>query len=180
MNKIKSYYFFIMEGPQITITNFTSNRPQWDEYFMKIAILTSERSNCIRRKVGCIIVKDKRILSLGYNGTPIETQNCYQGGCKRCMDQFLERHINSTAKNLDLCMCLHAEDNALLFNTKDDLNGSTMYITLIPCISCVKKILQCKIKRIVYLNPYLEELDNLSRNILSQYNVEIIQWNTHS
>lgn len=166
-----------MDSKQLHLEqNFQGYRPNWDEYFIKIASLTSERSNCIRRKVGCVIVKDKRILSLGYNGTPVDTINCYQGGCKRCMDQYLQTHINSTATNLDLCMCLHAEENALLFNTKNDLNGSTMYLTLIPCISCVKKILQCKIKRIVYLNPYLEQLDNLSRSILLQHNVEIIQW----
>lgn len=151
-------------------------RPSWDEYFIKIASLTSERSNCIKRKVGCIIVKDKRILSLGYNGTPVGTENCYTGGCKRCMDQYLQQNIDSSAKNLDLCMCMHAEENALLFNTKDDLQGSTMYVTLIPCISCVKKILQCKIKRVVYIDNYLKQLDDQSESILLKNGIEIHKW----
>ena len=151
-------------------------RPSWDEYFIKIASLTSERSNCIKRKVGCIIVKDKRILSLGYNGTPVGTENCYTGGCKRCMDQYLQENIDSSAKNLDLCMCMHAEENALLFNTKDDLQGSTMYVTLIPCISCVKKILQCKIKRVVYIDNYLKQLDDQSESILLKNGIEIHKW----
>jgi len=152
------------------------NRPNWDQYFINIAKLTSERSNCIKRRVGCVIVKDKRILSLGYNGTPINTLNCYQGGCKRCMDQY-NKSDKITAKHLDLCMCLHAEENAILFVSKIDLKDSTIYITLIPCISCVKKILQCQIKRVVYINDYSEELDKISIEILKLNNIEIIKWN---
>jgi len=139
---------------------------------MDIAKLTSQRSNCIKRKVGCVIVKDKRILSLGYNGTPVNTLNCYQGGCKRCMDQF-KQSDKISAKHLDLCMCLHAEENAILFVSKNDLKDSTIYITLIPCISCVKKILQCQIKRVVYIENYSEELDQITIDILTSNNVEI-------
>ncbi len=145
-------------------------RPSWDDYFINISQLTSERSNCIKRKVGCIIVKNKRILSLGYNGTPVNTLNCYEGGCNRCCNKEI-----TSAMNLDLCMCLHAEENAILFVSKDDLLNSTMYVTLIPCISCVKKILQCGISRVVYINSYLEELDNKSREILEQNNVKLEQ-----
>jgi dCMP deaminase len=146
-------------------------RPSWDEYFIGITKLTSERSNCIKRKVGCIIVKNKRILSLGYNGTPVNTKNCYEGGCHRCSN--IE---NTSATNLDLCMCLHAEENAILFVSKEDLKNSTMYVTLIPCISCVKKILQCGISRVVYINNYLPEIDIKSREILETNNVKIEQW----
>jgi len=146
-------------------------RPSWDEYFIDIAQLTSERSNCIKRKVGCIIVKNKRILSLGYNGTPVNTQNCYEGGCQRCSN--IE---NTSATNLDLCMCLHAEENAILFVSKEDLKNSTMYVTLIPCISCVKKILQCGIYRVVYINNYVPEIDVKSKEILEKNNVKIEQW----
>jgi dCMP deaminase len=152
-------------------------RPTWDEYFIQIAELTSQRSNCIKRRVGCILVKDKRILSLGYNGTPIGTENCYQGGCKRCCDQYLNKEIDSSAKNLDLCLCLHAEENAILFNNKNDLIGSTMYVTLIPCISCVKKILQCQITRVVYINDYQKILDEQSINILQTAGVTVEKWN---
>jgi dCMP deaminase len=146
-------------------------RPTWDEYFIKIADLTSQRSNCIKRKVGCILVKDNRILSLGYNGTPVDSLNCYQGGCKRCCDQYYQRQSNSAGESLDLCMCLHAEENAILFNKREDLRGSTMYVTLIPCISCVKKILQCKISRVVYVNNYNKTLDEQSKSILTNNNV---------
>lgn len=159
------------------------DRPSWEEYFMNIATLTSLRSNCIKRRVGCIIVKDNRILSLGYNGTPIGTTNCYQGGCKRCMDQYNQstttvntNTVSTTAKHLDLCMCLHAEENAILFVPKSDLIGSTMYVTLIPCISCVKKIIQCQIKTVYYINNYSPDLDPVSRKILTENGVTLIQW----
>jgi dCMP deaminase len=155
------------------------SRPSWDEYFVSISLLTKNRSNCIKRKVGCLVVKDNRILSLGYNGTPINTKNCYEGGCKRCMDQFNNKENkngNSSGKALDLCMCLHAEENALLFVNKTDLKDSTMYVTLIPCISCVKKILQCKIKRVVYIEDYSPEIDSLSKNILKENNVILLKW----
>ena len=141
-------------------------RPSWDDYFVNIAKLTSKRSNCIKRKVGCIIVKNKRILSLGYNGTPVNTLNCYEGGCQRCAN--IE---NTSATNLDLCMCLHAEENAILFVSKEDLKNSTMYVTLIPCISCVKKILQCGISRVIYIDNYLPDIDVKSREILEKNNV---------
>lgn len=153
------------------------SRPSWDEYFVSISLLTKNRSNCIKRKVGCIIVKDNRILSLGYNGTPINTKNCYEGGCKRCFDQYNKKDKKDiSGKALDLCMCLHAEENALLFINKNDLVDSTMYVTLIPCIGCVKKILQCKIKRIVYIENYSPEIDNLSKKILKENNIILLKW----
>ena len=154
----------------------TNVRISWQEYFAEIAKLVAKRSPCKKLHVGCVIVKDKRILSLGYNGTPINTLNCYQGGCKRCMDQY-KQSDTITAKHLDLCMCLHAEENAILFVSKIDLKDSTIYITLIPCISCVKKILQCQIKRVVYINNYSEELDKITIDILKLNNVEIVKWN---
>ncbi len=152
-------------------------RPSWDEYFLKIALLTSERSNCIKRKVGAIIVKDNRILSLGYNGTPFSMKNCFEGGCKRCYDQWFEKNTNNSVsnsgKNLDLCMCLHAEDNALLFISQNDIKDSTIYITLFPCITCLKKILQCKIKRIVYIADYNIEIQNMAFDLIKDTNIKI-------
>ena len=147
------------------------SRPSWDEYFTSIAELTSKRSNCIKRSVGCILVKDKRILSLGYNGTPVGFKNCYEGGCKRCCDQYNNPGIDSSAKHLDLCMCLHAEENAMMFNKREDLQGATMYVTLIPCISCAKKILQCKISRVVYIESYNKDLDEQTIRILWEHGV---------
>lgn len=123
-------------------------RPSWDEYFSTIAVLTSKRSNCLKRQVGCIIVKENRILSLGYNGTPRGTANCYEGGCRRCAQ------IADAGSHLDLCMCLHAEENAMLYVGQKELQGATLYVTLLPCMGCVKKILQCGIVRVVFLDKY--------------------------
>ena len=155
-------------------------RPSWDSYFTDIAKLTSTRSNCIRRAVGCIIVKNTRILSLGYNGTARGMLNCYEGGCKRCCEQkeqngstSNEKEKNKSGINLDLCMCLHAEENALLFISQSDLVNSTMYVTHVPCIGCTKKIMQCKISRVVYLEEYSKELDDISKQLLTSCGVII-------
>lgn len=151
-----------------------NERPTWDEYFIKIAKLTSERSNCIKRKVGCIIVKDNRILSLGYNGTPSKMKNCYEGGCQRCIDQY-NNSEHTSGKNLDMCMCLHAEENAMLFVSKNELNNSVLYVTLMPCISCVKKIIQCGIKKVIYIEDYNTELTKLSTKMLLEVKIDIKQ-----
>lgn len=148
-------------------TDTSTIRPSWDEYFLEISKLTSKRSNCIRRKVGCVIVKDTRILSLGYNGTPKGTTNCFEGGCDRCMRLHKSDLISTSGSQLDLCMCLHAEENALLFVGQSDLAKSTMYVTLIPCVSCTKKILQCGIKRVVYIESYNPEIEQLSLKMMN-------------
>lgn len=150
-------------------------RPSWDEYFLEIAKLTSKRSNCIRRKVGCVIVKDTRILSLGYNGTPKGTKNCFEGGCERCINLHKSPEKQSSGSQLDMCMCLHAEENALLFVSQSDLAKSTMYVTLIPCISCTKKILQCGIERVVYIESYNQDIDQLSLKMMNDNRISTNQ-----
>jgi dCMP deaminase len=142
-------------------------RPSWDQYFSKIALLTSERSNCIRRKIGCVIVKNNSILSLGYNGTPRGTKNCYEGGCPRCANS------NSSGSNLEFCLCIHAEENALFFNSLSNLDGAKLYVTTFPCINCAIKIKQCGITQIVYLYPYSEYMDKISEAFLSENGVQI-------
>ena len=148
-------------------------RPSWDEYFLKISKLTSERSNCIKRKVGALIVKNNRILSLGYNGTPSGIKNCFEGGCKRCFTQWKSDKSNK-GKDLDLCVCLHAEENAMLFVSQNEMENSTIYVTLFPCISCLKKIIQCKIKRIVYIENYNEEMITIVLDLLNELKEKII------
>jgi dCMP deaminase len=141
-------------------------RPSWECYFMDIARLTSKRSNCIKRKVGAVIVKDNRIVSLGYNGTPVGVKNCFEGGCDRCSNKG-----NSCGMNLDICMCLHAEENAMLFVNKDILMGSSLYVTLFPCVGCSKRIIQCGIKEIIYDEVYNPEMEILSKRVLDSVNV---------
>jgi dCMP deaminase len=147
----------------------TKNRPDWDSYFMSIAYLTSLRSNCIKRKVGCIIVKNNRVLSQGYNGTPSALKNCFDGGCKRCSDN------SSAGTNLDLCLCLHAEENALLYISQSDLFGSTLYSTLIPCLGCTKKIIQCGISKVYFHDLYNPVIDANTLELCKTANVFIQQ-----
>lgn len=144
------------------------NRITRDQYYSILADTTSMRSNCIKRKVGCVIVKNDIILSTGYNGTPRGIKNCFDGGCERCN--------NSTVKSgekLDYCKCIHAEANALLNRNIHELNGSTMYITNIPCLQCCKYIIQCCIKDIYYNKSYNIESDQKSIQFLKEGGVSV-------
>ena len=108
-------------------------RPDWDKYFMDLSFRVAQRTNCMKRAVGCVLVKDKRIVSTGYNGTVIGMKNCNEGGCERC---------NSlTSGQLESCICIHAEDNAVIEAGRKEAQGATAYVTTFPCTSCAKKLL---------------------------------------
>lgn len=126
------------------------SRPDWDTYFMNIAKVTSLRSNCLKRRVAAIIVKDQRIISTGYNGTPRGIKNCNEGGCSRC---------NSFAKSgtsLGECLCSHAEENAIVQSAYHgvSIKDATLYTTFSPCLMCTKMILNSGIKEVVYNAHY--------------------------
>ncbi|MFO1519687.1 MAG: deaminase [bacterium] len=125
-------------------------RPSWDEYFMNIARMVALRSNCLKRKVAAVIVKDKRIISTGYNGTPRGVKNCNEGGCPRC---------NSFAKSgsgLEDCYCSHAEENSITQSAYHGVNikGGTLYTTFSPCLLCTKMIINSGISEVVYNTDY--------------------------
>jgi dCMP deaminase len=124
----------------------SDDRPSWDEYFMKMAEDASMRSNCIRRKVGALIVKQRNIISTGYNGTPIGVRNCFEGGCPRCQSDI------EPGQGYDTCVCVHAEANAILLAARhgNATEGGVLYTTLRPCFSCLKEALQAGIGEIVY------------------------------
>ncbi|KAL5370073.1 Dcd1p-like dCMP deaminase [Cryptosporidium parvum] len=144
------------------------SRPNWDEYFMKIAKLASQRSNCVSRKVGSVIVKDKKIISTGYNGTPKNMKNCFEGGCTRCSNPN-----RVEGKSLETCSCMHAETNALLFAGIDKCIGATIYVTLMPCISCTKNIIQCEIERVVFTTEYAIPDEISTIKLLRDSNVKV-------
>lgn len=123
-------------------------RPTWDAYFMRMAELAATRSNCMKRSVGCIIVKDKRVVATGYNGTAKGLINCCDGGCPRCNKN------SRCGEGLETCLCLHAEDNALLEAGRVRCDGATLYCTHAPCLGCSIKLIQCGIGRIVYAKEY--------------------------
>ena len=129
---------------------FRLSRPNWDDYFMSIAKVVASRSNCIKRKVAAVIVKDKRIISTGYNGTPRGTRNCSEGGCPRC-NKFTE-----SGKNLEECLCSHGEENAIVQASYHGISikDSVIYTTFSPCLLCTKMIINAGIKEVVYNVDY--------------------------
>ncbi len=125
-------------------------RPSWDEYFMNIAKEVAMRSNCIKRKVAAVVVKDKRIISTGYNGTPRGVKNCDEGGCPRC-NAFVQG-----GTQLEECLCSHAEENAIVQAAYHGIpiKESTLYSTYSPCLTCSKMIINAGIKKVVYNAEY--------------------------
>lgn len=121
-------------------------RPSWDEYFMRIAQVASTRSNCIKRKVGAVVVKDRRIVSTGYNGTPRGTRNCNEGGCPRCSA------LAASGTRLDECLCSHAEENAITQAAYHgtSVKGGCLYSTFSPCLMCAKMIINSGITEVVF------------------------------
>jgi len=129
-------------------------RPSWNEYFLSIAYLVSERSTCLRRKVGAVIVKDKRILATGYNGAPSGVKHCAEVGCLR------EKLNVPSGQRHELCRGLHAEQNAIIQAAYHgvEIKNSILYCTNLPCIICTKMIINAGIKHIFYRDGYSDEL----------------------
>ncbi len=129
-------------------------RPTWDEYFMKITSTVAERSTCLRRHVGAILVRDKRILATGYNGAPRGLKHCSEVGCLRESKQVPsgERH--------ELCRGLHAEMNTLLQAASHGIRieGSTLYSTTYPCSLCAKMLINGGIEHVVAGEDYPDEM----------------------
>ncbi|CAI2370223.1 unnamed protein product [Moneuplotes crassus] len=141
-------------------------RPKWPTYFMRLAHIVSSRSNCIKKSVGAIIVNEnQQIVATGYNGTPFGFENCYEGGCSRCND-----FNNKQGENLDLCVCIHAEENAILMASRVQTDGCSLYVTLHPCALCAKFIIQSGIKKIYYYEDYNSKI---SRSILSKMKIPV-------
>jgi len=132
----------------------TKKRPDWDEYFMGIAKLISERSTCLRRAVGALIVKNRRILTTGYNGTPSGIAHCETEGCLR------EKMKVPSGQRHELCRGLHAEQNAIiqaaLYGV--DIHGGTLYCTNQPCSICAKMLINAGIKEIVIASGYPDDM----------------------
>ena len=141
------------------------DRPGWDEYFMEIAKVVAARSNCSRRHVAAVIVKDKRIISTGYNGTPRGIKNCNEGGCPRCNSNV----PSGTA--LEECLCSHGEENAIVQAAYHGISikGATLYTTFSPCLLCAKMIINGGIAEVVFNEHYT--IDGTARRILQEAGV---------
>lgn len=143
-----------------------SKRPEWDSYFMQIAVLVSSRSTCLRRKVGAVLVKEKRMLATGYNGTPEGISHCGAKGCIR------EKNNIPSGQRHELCRGLHAEQNAILQAALHGVNckGATVYCNFQPCVLCAKMLINLQVNRIVYLGGYPDEL---SMELLNEAGVNV-------
>jgi dCMP deaminase len=128
-------------------------RPTPEQYFMLLAVATRERANCLRRHVGAVLVSDQRIIATGYNGTPTGFRNCDEGGCHRCAhpDDYSRGH------GYDVCICVHAEQNALLQAARlgYSVQGAACFTTLRPCFGCLKELYQAGVAGVRFLNPWL-------------------------
>ena len=133
---------------------FAMTRLSWPEYFMNIARLVSERSTCLRRKVGAVAVKDRRMLATGYNGAPIRLTHCDTAGCMRS-----GLGIPSGQRH-EICRGLHAEQNVIIQAAVHgvSLSGAELYCTAQPCVICAKTLINCNISAIWFAGPYPDEL----------------------
>ena len=145
-------------------------RPDWDEYFMNIAKVVALRSNCMKRHVAAVIVKDKRIISTGYNGTPRGVTNCSEGGCPRC-NQFAEG-----GTRLDECLCSHGEENAIVQASYHGISikDASLYTTFAPCLMCTKMIINAGIKEVVYNIDY--PLNDTALNLYKEVDIKLRQF----
>jgi len=143
-------------------------RPTWDEYFMDIVELVKTRSTCIRRQVGALIVKDKRILSTGYNGAPSGCSHCLEIGCLR------EKLNIPSGQRHELCRGIHAEQNAIVqaAYSGTSVKDGTLYVTHQPCVMCAKMAINAGIKKIVFRGDYPDEL---SMQLLEEAGIEVVR-----
>jgi len=146
--------------------NRKGKRPTWDEYFMKMAYLASERSTCLRRKVGAVLVRDKMVLATGYNGAPRGLPHCEEVGCLR------EQMKVPSGERHELCRGLHAEQNAIiqaaLFGVST--RGATLYCNTKPCSICTKMLINAGIERFVVSDFYP---DPLADRFIEEANIKI-------
>ncbi|KAG0000932.1 Deoxycytidine monophosphate (dCMP) deaminase [Entomortierella chlamydospora] len=157
----------------LDITNPDLLRPSWDSYFMYLANLAARRSNCMKRRVGCVLVREKRVIATGYNGTPKNLDNCNNGGCSRC------NQATPCGRGLDRCLCMHAEENALLEAGRERVgSGSTIYCNTCPCLGCAIKIVQVGVSQVVYSESY--GMDDLTAEVFRKAGVELRQHATPS
>jgi dCMP deaminase len=141
-------------------------RPSWEEYFMDITHLVAKRSTCLRRQVGAVLVKDKKILATGYNGAPSKLEHCLDVGCLR------EKLGIPSGERHELCRGLHAEQNAIIQAAYHgvEIRGATLYCTNHPCIICSKMIMNAGIERIVFEEGYA---DALAKRMLKESGVKV-------
>ncbi|HCU38002.1 MAG TPA: cytidine deaminase [Armatimonadetes bacterium] len=145
-------------------------RPAWDDYFMEITHVVAKRSTCLRRHVGAVLVRDRRILTTGYNGPPKGLEHCGElGGCYR------EQLGVPSGQRQEICRAVHAEQNAIVQAAVHGvkLDEATLYLTTQPCVTCAKMLINANVTRIVYEGPYPDEL---AVRMLTEAGVELVRY----
>ena len=143
-------------------------RPSWETYFMDIALLVAKRSTCLRRSVGAVVVKEKRVLSTGYNGAPMNVAHCRVTGCIR------EQMKIPSGERHELCRGIHAEQNAIIQAAYHgaSIKDADLYCTNLPCSICAKMIINAGIRTIYYLSGYA---DTMSEEMLEEAGVDVLK-----
>jgi dCMP deaminase len=146
-----------------------AERPSFNQYFMDITELVAKRSTCLRRAVGAVFVKDKRLLSTGYNGAPSGIRHCAETGCLR------EQMNVPSGERHELCRGIHAEQNAIIQAAYYgvSLKDATLFCTNLPCSICAKMLINAGIKKIIYKSGYA---DSLSMEMMSEAGLEVIKF----
>lgn len=141
---------------------------KWPIRYMKVAEEISTWSPCLKRKVGCVITNQNRIIATGYNGAPVGVNNCVENN--KCL-----RESSKSSENLDVCLATHAEQNAITQAAKMGISvdGGEIYVTTCPCITCLKMIINSGIKRIFYLNDYPRT--DIYDSIVKESGIELYQ-----
>lgn len=149
------------------MSKVSNSRPSWDIYFLKITEQVAERSTCLRRKIGALLVKDKRILATGYNGAPVGLRHCSEVGCLR------ENRQIASGEHHELCRGLHAEQNAIIQAALHGIkiDRATIYTTHQPCVLCAKMLVNAGIEKIVYRDSYP---DKLAESIINEAKIESV------
>ncbi|KAK9368962.1 cytidine deaminase-like protein [Lipomyces kononenkoae] len=169
LNASQSIELLYVKLSNLNLCDESRLRPSWDAYFMELANLAARRSNCMKRRVGCVLVRGKRVIATGYNGTPRGVKNCNEGGCTRCNSGGL------VGSNLGTCLCLHAEENALMEAGRERIvDESVLYCNTCPCLTCSIKIVQMGLKEVVYSRSY--SMDDQSFSVLREGGVNLRQY----
>jgi dCMP deaminase len=144
-------------------------RPSWDEYFMQIVEIVKTRSTCLRRQVGALVVRDKRILATGYNGAPMGCKHCAEIGCLR------DKLNIPSGQRQELCRASHAEQNAIAqaAYSGTSIKGGTLYITHQPCSICAKMIINAGIVKVVFRGDYP---DDLAMDLLQEAGIRVVKY----
>jgi dCMP deaminase len=145
-----------------------TDRPTWDDYFLEMAHVVARRSTCLRRHVGALLVRDKRILATGYNGAPSGLPHCEQVGCLR------DAMGIPSGERQELCRGLHAEQNAIIQAALHgvDTRDSVLYCTTQPCVTCAKMLINAGVERVVYHGDYS---DKMAIEMLTEAGVELLR-----